>query len=90
VVPEPATFVENTEVEKDFPLNAILKLVGQFQAISFDQENRYNYTYEEFAEVMKSEKNDNLRRRLFLLNCGRVICIIISNIEHYKWRCTSL
>ena len=33
--------------------------------------------------------NDDLRRRHFLLNCEQVICIAISIVQQYRWRCTS-
>jgi hypothetical protein len=40
--------------------------------------------------LMKHEMtNDSLRKRSFLSNCRQVTCIIVSNVQQHKWRCTT-
>lgn len=69
-------------VKTDFPINAMLKLGEQFQATCFDREKRY--THKKFTKIW-SGTNKNFRRKKFLMNCRRVIWIIIFNVQQYKW-----
>ena len=59
-----------------------------FQTIYFDQKDGHVHAYRKFTKNMKKTKSDNLRRQQFVLSCRQVVCIIISNVQQYRWRCT--
>jgi hypothetical protein len=63
----------------------MLMWAGRLQTVYFDQKKRYWWKIDKNYEM----KNDALRRRYFRLNCRQVIWMIVSNIQQYKWRCTS-
>ena len=57
-----------------FHTNAMLKWTRWLWTIYFGQDKKYIRVYKEIKKRMKWQRNDNLRRRQFLLNCKQVIC----------------
>ena len=75
-----------------------------FQSLYFDQgrnihaSNKFKHTHTHthththiYIYIIKKEKtNENLRRGHVLVNCRQVVWIIISNVQHYSWRCVKM
>jgi len=53
VVPRPVTLVEMTQVESDFPTNAILKWGG---GSNLFWPRKYIYTYEKLTKITTTDK----------------------------------
>ena len=67
----------------------MLKCGRLVQIFCFDREEDLFILRKIYRKCEIWQINGNLRRRHFLLNCRQVICIAISSVQQYRWRCMS-
>ena len=88
---KPATIVETTKVETDFPTNAMQKWRGCFQTVYSDQDKNICVFILQGKSTKVHEMTSKclFKKEKLPLNCTAVIWIIFSNVQQSRWQCTS-